>query len=452
MLKIAALCAGYGGLEIAVRSILGETEVVALAEYDPDASKVLARHFPAVVNHGDVTAIDWDTFPDADVWTAGFPCQDISNAGPRTGIAGRRSGIWKNIVHGISIKRPQYVFLENVAAIKRRGLDVVVADLAEIGYGLVWTYRRASDDGAPHQRHRWFAIAVPNGPTGEITPRIPAQRTSDHDTLPTPTARDWKGGVSEERSWLGRNPHPLSEVAVLLKTPTANLGSNGSAQDPRKRKAGGHGPTLDDEVSFLLPTPTACDGTMSPGRSEKRKGGDNLRTIAREIGPEALALLPTPTAADGTSGPGRSDNRRFGDNLRTIAPELALLPTPKASDGPHGGPNQRDSSGNWMLPGIAPRLDASWVCVDGRDFGPAIARWEACMDRTAPAPTEIGPRGGRRIASDFAEWMMGLPAGHVTATDGLTSRKAMKIIGNGAVPQQAESAYRVLLDRIGRSE
>ena len=45
--------------------------------------------------------------------------------------------------------------------------------------------------------------------------------------------------------------------SALLKTPTSNLGTNGGSQHPDKRKAGGHGPTLADEVEWLLPTPTA---------------------------------------------------------------------------------------------------------------------------------------------------------------------------------------------------
>lgn len=46
----------------------------------------------------------------------------------------------------------------------------------------------------------------------------------------------------------------------LLKTPTSNLGANGGSQHPDKRRAGGHGPTLKDEVEHLLPTPDATHG------------------------------------------------------------------------------------------------------------------------------------------------------------------------------------------------
>src|SRR5690606_23112694 len=81
-------------------------------------------------------------------------------------------------------------------------------------------------------------------------PPITATGGSESPTLPTPTARDWRSGASNLH---GRNSRPLNEVILLLKTPTAQLGRNGAAQHPEKRKRGGHGPTLDDEVSFLLP-------------------------------------------------------------------------------------------------------------------------------------------------------------------------------------------------------
>jgi DNA (cytosine-5)-methyltransferase 1 len=121
-----------------------------------------------------------------------------------------------------------------------------------------------------------------------------------------------------------------------------------------------------------------------------------------------------------------------------------LLPTPKASDGPHGGPNQRDGGGRYYLPGQVVRLDERWIATDGTDYGPAIRRWEAVTGRPAPCPTEPGTRGNRRLSPAFAEWMMGLPAGYVTALD-LPRNEQLKILGNGAVPQQAHHAYGLLL-------
>lgn len=159
--RILSLCSGYGGLDIVVEKLTGG-RLVAYAEKMPAAAKVMAHHYPDVPNLGDITEIDWSQWiGQVDIIGAGFPCQDISDAGYRQGISGDRSGIWKNVYEAVGTTRPRLAFLENVAAIRSRGLDVVAKDLACIGYELRWTCLRASDTGAPHPRSRWFGLARP---------------------------------------------------------------------------------------------------------------------------------------------------------------------------------------------------------------------------------------------------------------------------------------------------
>lgn len=74
------------------------------------------------------------------------------------------------------------------------------------------------------------------------------------------------------------------------------------------------------------------------------------------------------------------------------------------------------------------------------EYAPAIHRWEEVTGREAPPPTETGQRGGDVLSPRFVEWMMGLPAGHVTDTPGLSRTQALKALGNGVVPQQAAHA------------
>src|SRR5690606_16165813 len=122
------------------------------------------------------------------------------------------------------------------------------------------TWQQSADGGSPWSPKTWpksgmtcsgrlYELPMLDSPTTE-----PVGSGSQY--LPTPTARDWKSGASNLH---GKNARPLSEVALLFKTPPANLGRNGAAQHPDKRKAGGHGPTLDDEVSHLLPAPEGDD-------------------------------------------------------------------------------------------------------------------------------------------------------------------------------------------------
>jgi DNA (cytosine-5)-methyltransferase 1 len=158
-LTAGSLCSGYGGLDLAVMAVTG-ARLAWVAETDRYAAAVLAHHWPDVPNLGDITALNWAKVPPVDLVSAGWPCQDISYAGPGAGITeGTRSGLWLTIADGLRHLRPAYVFLENVAALRTRGLAKVLGDLAALGYDARWLCLRASDAGACHRRDRLFALA-----------------------------------------------------------------------------------------------------------------------------------------------------------------------------------------------------------------------------------------------------------------------------------------------------
>lgn len=78
-------------------------------------------------------------------------------------------------------------------------------------------------------------------------------------------------------------------------------------------------------------------------------------------------------------------------------------------------------------------------------YEPAIRRWEHVLNRPAPAPRD----GEGRLSPAFVEWMMGWPAGHV---DGVPRTAALRVLGNGVVPQQAVAAYAGLLAGVAADE
>ena len=154
------MCTGYGGLDLAAQAVYGG-DMGWCAENDAHATVLLHRRFPGVPNVGDLTAVDWRQVPAVDIVTAGFPCQDISYAGPGAGIRkGTRSGLWLTIAEALRLLRPGLVLLENVAALRTRGLATVLGDLAALGYDTAWMCLRASDVGAPHRRDRMFIAAA----------------------------------------------------------------------------------------------------------------------------------------------------------------------------------------------------------------------------------------------------------------------------------------------------
>jgi DNA (cytosine-5)-methyltransferase 1 len=156
------LFTGCGGLDLAAKSVFG-ARPVWFADNDPDAARVLKHHHRRIPNLGDITALDFAdrvAVPGIDILAAGWPCQDISIAGRGEGLKkGNRSGLWFTVAAAVRDLRPDLVLLENVAQLRRRGLDQVQADLAGSGYHTEWLCLRASEVGAPHRRARMFVLA-----------------------------------------------------------------------------------------------------------------------------------------------------------------------------------------------------------------------------------------------------------------------------------------------------
>lgn len=182
-MRIGSLFSGYGGLDLAVEKFF-DARVVWHCEWENDPATVLEAHWPGVTNYRDVSAVDWSAVKPVDILTGGFPCQDVSQAGHRKGLAdGTRSGLWSEFARAISILKPKFVVIENVRGLlsakansdlewcswcmgeadsgrpTMRALGAVLGDLAELGYDADWTSVRASDAGAPHQRSRVFILA-----------------------------------------------------------------------------------------------------------------------------------------------------------------------------------------------------------------------------------------------------------------------------------------------------
>lgn len=189
-MRVIDMFAGIGGFSLGLHRT-GGFETVAFAEVNPYASRVLAERFPGVPNIGDVTTAE---FPDADVICAGFPCQDISNVGKRAGLAGARSGLWREVVRAIRVVRPIRVCLENVAALLERGMGRVLGDLAEVGYDAEWDCVPATYIGAWHRRDRVWVVANPNGFSGQqgFTSRTVFRQRDVHEQSTRSFAR-WPG-------------------------------------------------------------------------------------------------------------------------------------------------------------------------------------------------------------------------------------------------------------------
>lgn len=161
-----ALFAGAGG-GILGGHLLGWRTICAV-EWEPYPASVLCARqndkiLPPFPIWDDVQTFDGKPWRGiVDVVSGGFPCQDISAAGKGAGITGTRSSMWKHMARIIGEVRPEYVYVENSPMLVTRGLDVVLADLAALGFDARWGVVSAADVGANHLRERIWIRAVCN--------------------------------------------------------------------------------------------------------------------------------------------------------------------------------------------------------------------------------------------------------------------------------------------------
>lgn len=159
---MVGLFAGIGGLERGLGERGWHTEL--LCEIDPGAVAVLAARFPQTPIHSDVTTLR--ALPAGiDLVAAGFPCQDLSQAGRTAGITGERSGLIDEVFRLVRRKRggPRWLLIENVPFMLQlnRGAAMhrITGTLTDLGY--TWAYRvvDARAFGLPQRRKRVLMLA-----------------------------------------------------------------------------------------------------------------------------------------------------------------------------------------------------------------------------------------------------------------------------------------------------
>jgi DNA (cytosine-5)-methyltransferase 1 len=166
MLTGVSLFAGIGGFDLAMQR--QGVKVVASVEIDKKCQEVLAHRFPESKIFDDVTTVKGEDLinagftPRTGIITGGFPCQDLSVAGKRAGLAGARSGLFWEIARIVEETQTEYFIIENVPGLlsSNKGADfgVVIGTMADIGYSLGWRVLDAQHFGVPQRRKRVFIV------------------------------------------------------------------------------------------------------------------------------------------------------------------------------------------------------------------------------------------------------------------------------------------------------
>lgn len=453
-----SLFSGAGALEMGLAQVVPGT-VSWHCQYEPPtkdtpsprqaAANVLAHHWPDTPNLGDITQVDWTTVPRVDILCGGFPCTDVSVAGAQAGLIRSgdnrtRSGLWGQFATAISVLRPELVVIENVRGLLSaradsrmepcpwcvgdertpdlRALGAVLGDLADLGYDAWWTGLRASDVGTAHARFRVFIFAWPADAAGDTWRLVNGDSTPAGD----PYRRDCDGRPA---AGLTRQAGP---AAGPLADAERELGEQRRIAASRQEAGGG---------SFSVPARCSRASVADADRNST----PDVETVDSERARADVGAVCDSAAAADTGGVWPREQHESRRERQGTADPHGYREVVADTDGARLGRVGRvDTTSALGTHGRG--------CEDGPRRGgephawgvyaPVIDRWAGVVGRPAPDPTSATPKGDQRLNPRFVEWLMGWPAGHVTDVPGVARSDALKVLGNGVVPQQAAEAFR----------
>lgn len=234
MLTGVSLFAGVGGFDLAMER--QGVKVVASVEIDKKCQDVLAQRFPSSKIFGDVTTVKGSDLigagfePSRGIITGGFPCQDLSVAGKRAGLAGARSGLFWEIARLVEETQTEYAILENVPGLltSNNGADfaVVLGTMADLGYSVAWRVLDAQYFGVPQRRKRVFIACrrASSGSAGEILFKSNGLR--GNRATSQPQRQDLAGGTASSFGQTGfakYSPGVTTLTATTYKRPEDNV-------------------------------------------------------------------------------------------------------------------------------------------------------------------------------------------------------------------------------------
>lgn len=181
---VAGLFAGIGGIERGLAR--AGHEAALLCENDPGAMAVLTARFPRIPLHDDIHTLQ--KLPQGvTLVAAGFPCQDLSQAGKTAGIRGKRSRLVDEVFRLIERHKTSWVLLENVPFMLQlaggRAMDVIASTLEDLNYH--WAYRVVDSRafGLPQRRRRVYLVASRAGDPRSVLFADDAEPLANHADL-----------------------------------------------------------------------------------------------------------------------------------------------------------------------------------------------------------------------------------------------------------------------------
>lgn len=317
-ISIVEFCAGYGGLGLGIKRVLGERlRAVAYCELEGFAqanlvSKMEAGHLDAAPIWTDLLTFPYQDFHGlVDIAAAGIPCQPHSLAGKRAGGSDKRFlfGDW---LDGLEKMRPRLIFIENVEGFLSSHMPdgtlcvtYTVERLEKMGYRVEAGVFSAAEVGAPHQRKRVFILAYNQCERIEELRRQIAGASEYPPPLaqpyywPSPISTEARQGFQNRNNGMKGTQKSLTTVVVETHGPAApaNPSTSGSRQErpttlPALPTDTAHETSSRNETRAWS-TPQAHDAIgRSDTQKEKHGSKHGCRCLAQDVKASSGKLNP----------------------------------------------------------------------------------------------------------------------------------------------------------------
>lgn len=329
-LTFGSLFAGIGGFDLGFER--AGMRCLWQVEIDADCQRLLAAKFPRAARFADIREAGAKQLAPADVICGGFPCQDLSIAGKRRGLKGKRSGLFYELKRIVNELTPRIVVWENVPGLftADRGRDFarVIHALADIGYFGAWRVLDAQYIGVAQRRRRVFGVFA-RGDTGAACAAEILSLAEGLRGHPAPRRQTRESVAGTLGGGIGRG-RGAGACAVATARVAGPLISNASG--------GRRGTDLDGNGAYIPVT----SGTLNPGA---HPGGCNGQDAHSNLLIAQTARAVTSKWAKGSGGPA-------GDECQNLVAECV---TP--------GFHKADNNGTNGLVVFQPRVDGPLVGV-----------------------------------------------------------------------------------------
>ena len=160
MITFGSLFSGIGGFDLGFER--SGMECKWQVEIEPFCLEILSKHWPDVKKYNDVRRVGKQNLESVELVCGGFPCQNLSLAGKREGLAGSKSGLWFEFYRILEEIRPKWVVIENVPGMlsSNKGQDfaIILQGLVELRYGVCWRIFNSKNFGVTQSRRRVFVV------------------------------------------------------------------------------------------------------------------------------------------------------------------------------------------------------------------------------------------------------------------------------------------------------